>query len=374
MSIKIIHTADNHIGLKFSNYKKEVRDRLIEERFEALKNVVKAGNDKHCNFLVVAGDLFDSVNVKQADIKTTVSILKNFKGQAVLVLPGNHDYFTSLQQDPWKKFTDFATGTHIELLFDMHVRSYEEKGEKISFYPCPCPGKYGEENLTPWVKEAVKQTDSLNVGIAHGNVEGLGLDTEGRYFNMTEEELKKAGMDFWLLGHIHIPFPSPSYKGNPVFFMPATHTPDSIKRNHPGYAWIIEAEKGKDLKFEQIICGNIRFIRKEKQLFDDADVDGLIGDLEISGSEKIILDLIISGRLTENAIQRIIEWHKNVKDKFLDFSSIDLDQLEKRIDKNYIERTYPHDSLPYRLLTELADDQEALQMANEIIIELQRKK
>jgi DNA repair protein SbcD/Mre11 len=374
MSIKIIHTADNHIGLKFSNYRKEVRDKLIEERFEALKNVVSAGNEKKCSFLVVAGDLFDSVSVKHADIKTTVSILKDFKGQAVLVLPGNHDYFTSLQQEPWKKFTELAMGTHIELLFDFHVRSYEENGEKISFYPCPCPGKYGEESLTPWVKQLEKEKDSLHVGIAHGNVEGMGLDTEGKYFNMTEAELKGCGADFWLLGHIHVPYPAPSFKGNPVYFMPATHTPDSIKRNHPGYAWVIEAQKGKELKFEQLTCGNIRFKRIERIVNNEADIDSLFSELNFSDAERTILDLIVSGRLTDEEIQRLAEWHGKVKDKFLDFPAIDTDLLEKRIDKTYIDRTYPRETLPYRLLTELSDDNEALQLANELIAALQKKK
>lgn len=33
MSLRILHTADNHIGLSFNQYPEAARERLIDERF-----------------------------------------------------------------------------------------------------------------------------------------------------------------------------------------------------------------------------------------------------------------------------------------------------------------------------------------------------
>ena len=40
MPIRIVHTADNHIGLPFKQYPADVANRLIEERFAALERLV----------------------------------------------------------------------------------------------------------------------------------------------------------------------------------------------------------------------------------------------------------------------------------------------------------------------------------------------
>lgn len=103
-NVRIIHTADNHIGLKFNNYRgSNAQSALIQERFDALQNIVDASKQKDAHFLVVAGDLFDDLKVTNKDIKTVVDILKKSPAE-VLVLPGNHDYYDGKDNKLWKGF------------------------------------------------------------------------------------------------------------------------------------------------------------------------------------------------------------------------------------------------------------------------------
>ena len=76
MPIRIVHTADNHIGIKYLKYPENVRKTLVSERFDALERLVKMANDKLAHFFVVAGDLFDSTQVKVGDIEKTVALSK----------------------------------------------------------------------------------------------------------------------------------------------------------------------------------------------------------------------------------------------------------------------------------------------------------
>ena len=78
MKIKIVHTADNHIGMKFGSYPPNVKERLIEERVNALEAIITKANNLEAHFLVVAGDLFDSVNMKVSDIKKVAELLNHF--------------------------------------------------------------------------------------------------------------------------------------------------------------------------------------------------------------------------------------------------------------------------------------------------------
>lgn len=91
MSLKLLLTADVHLGLKFSNYP-EVQQELSEARFNTLKNVVELANEQKYDLFVVAGDLFDHQRVSERDIVNTAQIINEFQGKLVVVLPGNHDF------------------------------------------------------------------------------------------------------------------------------------------------------------------------------------------------------------------------------------------------------------------------------------------
>ena len=66
----------------------------MEARFDVLKRCADIANEETCDLFVVGGDLFDRVSVAKRDIQRAASILAEFQGRLVTVLPGNHDYIT----------------------------------------------------------------------------------------------------------------------------------------------------------------------------------------------------------------------------------------------------------------------------------------
>ena len=82
MSVKIFHTGDIHIGMKYNtNYPDDVREALIEARFESLEKMIEKSNNLNTDIFVVAGDLFNSIQVAKRDIKRSVQILDRFSGE-----------------------------------------------------------------------------------------------------------------------------------------------------------------------------------------------------------------------------------------------------------------------------------------------------
>ena len=100
--VKIFVTGDNHFGKKYDRYP-EIKDRLIQSRFESFKDMVRKAEAEGCDLFIVTGDLFDNINtIKATDVKQIVDILASFSG-SVIVLPGNHDYYTG-DEKIWKDF------------------------------------------------------------------------------------------------------------------------------------------------------------------------------------------------------------------------------------------------------------------------------
>jgi len=89
--VKLFLTSDVHLGMKFAGYP-GVQERLVQARFDALKRCVDIANEETCDLFVVGGDLFDRVSVAKRDIQRAASILAEFQGRLVAVLPGNHDH------------------------------------------------------------------------------------------------------------------------------------------------------------------------------------------------------------------------------------------------------------------------------------------
>ena len=373
MPIRIVHTADNHVGIAYQRYagEPEVRGRLVAERIEALKRVVAEANARQAHFLVVAGDLFDRPTVAQRDVKDVVAVLAGFAGTDVLVLPGNHDFYEGPQSSLWKTFRDAVGNRAIRVLSQPEVAAFEVDGQHVKFYPCPCPSKHGTEPLIDWVRDAAKEAGTIHLGIAHGNVEGLGMDEEGRYFNMRQEDLQSAGVATWLLGHVHVPFPQPNAGGRPVLFMPGIHTPDSVKCRHPGHAWYLEVDTDGVTRFEQLTNGGVRFTRLEQTLRSAADIDALRRSCAALPAADTVLDLQLTGRLGANDRAAVETLLGELKERFL--SVTDDSSIEHELDAEMLATTYPTDSLQYRMLAKLLGDErhpDAAWLAHELLRKL----
>ena len=375
MPIRIVHTADNHLDLPFKQYPAEVAQRLIEERFLALGRLVAAANERNAHFFVVAGDLFDSTRVKVGDIDKAAAVLRGFDGVAVIVVPGNHDHYASSETEVWRRFRRATEAdARIDLLVDPAVKSYDVEGQAVHFFPCACPSKTGTESTIGWVAEAAAQhATGLKIGIAHGNVTGLGLDAEGQYFNMEPAALEAAGIATWLLGHIHVPFPTSESGERSPYFMAGTHTPDSLRCRHAGSAWSIECDGDRVTRYERLAPGEIAFRRLTQELLSADDVAGIVRTCEALDAGSTVIDLQLFGRLSAAERAHLTAEIDRLRARFLNLT--EESDIHDRIDAAQIEREYRSGGLAQRLLTALladADHPDAATLAHRLIEEVSR--
>ncbi len=367
MKIKIFHTSDLHIGQKLLNLDNE--NLLYNARFETLDKLISTANDNDCGFFVVAGDLFNTLTVTKTEVSRVVNSLNNFSGEAVLVLPGNHDFYTTDNpKQLWMWFEDMINSNTV-LLKTNKIYNFG----MINFYPAHCTSKKSSNNNLDWIKNIQEyDNNAIHVGIAHGSLENVSPDMKGEYFPMKIKELDSAFIDVWLLGHTHIPYPENNEQSR--YYFAGTPEPDGFDCKHKGTARIIEIDKNKNIKSEIIQTGKYYFLKKDHaDIYNSNDIKSIEQEYTKKEYNNAFLRLNLSGSLTEKDYDLKFEIEKKINENvtFLDF--IDND-LNKQISEQRIHDEFTKDSLPYKILMELENtgNNEALQIAFDLIQEVKR--
>lgn len=364
MSLKIFHTGDIHLGMKFNSYGEEARETLAEARFLSLESMIEGANNLNVDLFVIAGDLFNTIQVAKRDIARTVSILNRFNGAAVLVLPGNHDYDNGMT-DLWIEFTKLPS-EKIILLNEKRQYSLEAYDIDAVVYPAPCHSKHSSENSLAWIKEeGVTATSKYKLGLAHGAIEGLSADLEGNYYSMGLEELNDIPVDAWLLGHTHVSYPPDDKIKDHKIFNPGTPEPDGLDFKEAGSAWYIELSQ-KGLEAEKIKTGKFRFFDKKFKIDEDVDLEKVESWILEGNPKEKIVRLTLEGNISDQVYGDLSEFYKGLESELFYLIIEDTD-LKIKIDQEIIEKEFTRGSFPYEFLTRLTHDEEALQLAYDLI-------
>jgi DNA repair protein SbcD/Mre11 len=197
--VKILHTADIHLGAKFSGLGNKGSAQREQLR-ATFKNVVACAVDERVNIVLIAGDLFDANQQPQRNIDLVIEQL-NLLGQnniPVCLVPGTHDPL-----DPssiYRKIDFVGKCPNLKIFCDDNV-SYQE-------YPEFDLTVYGKPNLSnrsyvsPLKGLEPATSSKFHVAMAHGSFyipEKIAEDDH--VFRL--DEIEASGMDYLALGHWH---------------------------------------------------------------------------------------------------------------------------------------------------------------------------
>jgi len=369
MSLKIMHTGDVHLGMKFNQYP-QISSELESARYQALENVVLEANKRKAHILAVAGDLFDKANIKTVNIARTIEILDKFAGDVVLVLPGNHDYSDGITA-LWDKFKKEIRGRML-ILDQEKIYNLKDFGVSAAVYPAPCDSKLSAENKLGWIKDLKERPDlDYHLALAHGALAGFSPDLNDNYFKMSREELLDLDMDLWLLGHSHLPYPQQKKVKMQKIFNNGTPEPDGMDCRHQGSAWLIEFDQEKQLQAEQVKTGIYHFSDLEKEINSQSELEKLIAQILDSEPENKILRLKLKGELLRADFEEKDKYLAELRDNCF-YTKIDQSGLNIKIDQDLIAAEFAENSFPYQLLTELEDNKQALHLAYKMLKEVQQ--
>lgn len=380
--IKIFVTGDNHFGKKYDRYP-EIRDRLVDNRFVCFEKMVEKAEQEGCDIFAVTGDLFDNCSsIRKSDVERVVRILAGFAGR-VLVLPGNHDYYTG-EEKVWKDFDDAlrTCDNNIIRLDRFEPYPIEIAEETVVIYPAFCRSKHSRENNLGWIKEmSVPKSGQINVGMAHGAIEGVTPDMQKEYFLMTEPELQAIPMDVWLVGHTHIPYPGGLSEDEEIggyrIFNAGTHAQTDLHNNTRGYGFIISVDKQGDkaqVSAKKYQSGTIFFydIAVRVSSAEGDSLEALLQEKLDPLEAESVVRLTVTGSVLSEEYSRRQELYKKYCDRFLSWELQD-DELHEEITLDRVREEFAESSFAAKLMEALQGDQTELQMAYELLQECSRE-
>jgi exonuclease SbcD len=197
---RFLHAADLHLDspLKgLEQYEGAPVDEIREATRRSLKNLVELAIDRQVDFVLLAGDLYDS---DWKDYNTGLFFVAQMAslreaGIPVIAISGNHDAANKMTKS-------LRLPDNVELL--SHNRPKTAKAQKLRDLGVAVHGrsfaKPAEfDNLALDYPE--KRTGMFNIGLLHTSL--TGVEGHEPYAPCSVDDLRGKGYDYWALGHVH---------------------------------------------------------------------------------------------------------------------------------------------------------------------------
>tara|TARA_Y100000034_G_scaffold136933_1_gene217294 strand:- start:2103 stop:3263 length:1161 start_codon:yes stop_codon:yes gene_type:complete len=318
--VRFAHIADIHLG----GWKQQP---LQDLNFQSFKKAVDICINEKLDFVIIAGDLFDSAYPDIEILKKTFAEFKRFKDAKLpcFIIAGSHDYSVS-----GKTFLDVLEKAG----FCKNIENFEETENSIIINPTihervalyGYPGKKSSLEINDLRK--IKLNDSpgmFKILMLHTTLDKakgtLPIDS------IETEFLPKA--DYYALGHLHIDFQYDNfvYPG-PIF----PNNFQELEDLRGGSFYIVDTNlnnplKKIDLKIKEVIPVSIEIknatLATEKiiSLLDKRDIEDKIVLLRVSGELE-------SGKNSDIKFSQIEEFAKQKKVYFLLRNTHDLKSKE----------------------------------------------
>ena len=140
MTTTFLHTGDWQLGKPFAGVDDvQKRSLLQNERLAVIKRIAEKAKEHGAEFVVVAGDLFDSPSATKATVSAACSAIGSM-GVPVLAVPGNHDHGgpgSLWNQEFFQRERD-ALAPNFQIL----LKPEPVELEKAVLFPCPLLRRY----------------------------------------------------------------------------------------------------------------------------------------------------------------------------------------------------------------------------------------
>jgi DNA repair exonuclease SbcCD nuclease subunit len=202
MGVRFVHASDLHLDASFGGVNASddaVAGAFARSTLEALERVVALCIEREADFLVIAGDLHNSADRSLRGELAFQRAMRRLadRGIPAFVVQGNHD-----PADGWSAGLELPDSVVIFSSREVERREVHRNGEVVcAVYGRSFPTRQVTDNLA--LEYRRQPDDPLAVAVLHTNVGQLAA--WDNYAPSTVDDLRAANMDYWALGHIHVP-------------------------------------------------------------------------------------------------------------------------------------------------------------------------
>ena len=291
-----IHTADLHLDSPFIGIfeiNQELRESLVNATFEAYDTIIDLCIEKEVDFLLIAGDVYDSAN------KSLYAQLKFIKGLdrlsnagiQTIIAHGNHDPLNGWSATlNWPEDVHIMSGDTID-----SIQLEKDETDIVTIFGTSYPAQHIWTNLAQKFPKR-ENNEVFTIGLLHCMV---GLSTEhDPYAACTMQDLKDLDYDYWALGHIHVP--SVINETNPVVVYSGNPQGRHIKEAGPRGCYLVTVDTKNEISKEFIETDTIRWY------VEDISIEGMESEEDLILQIRECIDTILDGADGRSVICRFI--------------------------------------------------------------------
>lgn len=197
MPIRLLAIGDMHLGRPASRLPESLARHAHEYTpIIAWERTVSLAIQRQVDLVVIAGDLvdqeeqlFEAYRPLEMGINRLVE-----RGITVLGVSGNHDvYVLPRLADQLSAFRLLGANG----LWETYV--HKKSGEEVTIHGWSFPRAVVDES--PLSGHVFERGPGFNIGLLHCDLD----QSASRYAPVSSDALRAAGLDAWLLGHVHVP-------------------------------------------------------------------------------------------------------------------------------------------------------------------------
>lgn len=191
--IKILHCADLHLGGSFTNTENiQIAETRKNELQSAFVNLMMYAKTNQADFLLIAGDFFDSKAVPRDTIEL---VLREFSANPklrIIISPGNHDPYTT---DSVYAKVKFPKNVYIFSSESLEKIDFDDLGVTVYGYAFRTPRML----TNPFSDSFEVDASRINILCGHGDTR----TPSSEYCPITTSDILNSKLDYIALGHCH---------------------------------------------------------------------------------------------------------------------------------------------------------------------------
>jgi exonuclease SbcD len=291
--IRILHTADLHLGSPFSGSGFD-SDKIKERKrdlFECFDSILVSAQKKKVDLVIICGDLFEEDRVKRSDINSIMRSLSGIAPIRCVILPGNHDHFRAGGYYDWIHWP-----ANVYIFKEREFTSFVFEDISLAVYGSAFTSPEDPEGLIPKVK--LNDKNKFRILAFHGSLI-MKPDTTDPYRPFTEAELSALGADYIALGHYHKPAVYKNEKGRIIASYPGSPEPLNFGEIFD-HSFNIVTIDDKGVSIETIPSARRSYYKYNAEcggMKTEKDVVSACRKVAADASEKDIIRFVLKGSL-----------------------------------------------------------------------------
>jgi len=311
--VKILHTADIHLGAKFPGLGNN-GDSQREQLRTTFRNIVTTAIDESVNIVLIAGDLFNANQQPQRNIDLVIEQfnLLGLNNIPICLIPGTHDSFDS--SSVYRKFDFEGKCSNLKIFTDENMSFKEYSSLDLTVYGKP---NLSSRSYTSPLKGLKPLTSSkFHIAMAHGSFYIPGkVEEDDHVFKLVE--VKASGMHYLALGHWHEVYqcsdqPEGWYSGSPEWI------PGKVGR---GGVLLVRLFESGQVRVEHRKLGLRDCEQLEINMRGIQDIATLKAKISEGADKNLVRKVTLKGLREAELIVNPEEWE--LGDKFFHLSVID---------------------------------------------------